>query len=277
MSEAPFISAEVDLRDYSFMPLDVVRLRDSDLAALSTGDEFRAAVLLWCASWHQVPAASLPNDDRLLSRLAGFGRDVDGWLLVRSGALRGFLECSDGRLYHPVIADKAIEAWEKKKRDGLRTANATAARLRKLHAEKERYDQHTGQRDDNVASDVTFTKGEENKGEERAPHRPPSGGRVDESFFERFWTTYPRRDGANPRKPARDRFRSACKSGAEPEAIIAGADSYRLHCEARELVGTPYVAQATTWLNQQRWLDDYGDPSSRPGKDIHEYLRILAE
>ena len=112
---------------------------------------------------------------------------------------------------------------------------------------------------------------------ERTPHRPPDGGRVDEAIFERFWTAYPRRDGANPRKPARDRFRSACKSGADPEAIIAGAVSYRQHCEARGIAGTPYVAQATTWLNQQRWSDDYGDPNSRAGKEHDEYLRILAE
>lgn len=33
------------------------RLRDSDIATKAKGDEFRCAVLLWCAAWHQVPAA----------------------------------------------------------------------------------------------------------------------------------------------------------------------------------------------------------------------------
>ncbi|WP_236577873.1 YdaU family protein [Burkholderia glumae] len=61
------------------MPLDVVRLRDSDIAALSSADEFRSAVMLWCASWHQVPAASLPDDDRVLAQLAGYGRVVTEW------------------------------------------------------------------------------------------------------------------------------------------------------------------------------------------------------
>lgn len=68
---APLVAAEVDLRDFGFMPLDVLRLRDSDLMALSTGDEFKAAVALWCVAWHQVPAASLPNDDRLLAPSPG--------------------------------------------------------------------------------------------------------------------------------------------------------------------------------------------------------------
>lgn len=67
----PLVPAEVDLRDFGFMPLHVSRLRDSDLAALATGDEFRAAVLLWCYSWHQVPAGSLPNDDRVLALRSG--------------------------------------------------------------------------------------------------------------------------------------------------------------------------------------------------------------
>lgn len=91
------------------MLLDVVRLRDSEIANLPSGDAFRAAVLLWCAAWHQVPAASLPATDGALARFAGYGRDTRGWRKVRADALHGFVECSDGRLYHPVVAEKAIE------------------------------------------------------------------------------------------------------------------------------------------------------------------------
>lgn len=110
----PLTSADCDLRDFPFMPLDVVRLRDADITALSTGDEFRCAVMLWCASWHQVPAASLPDDDIVLANLAGFGRVVREWKKVREGALRGWVKCGDGRLYHPVVAEKASEAWKSK-------------------------------------------------------------------------------------------------------------------------------------------------------------------
>lgn len=107
----PPLPETVDLRDFSYMPLDVVRLRDSDLAALETAEAFRAAVLLWAAAWHQVPAGSLPDDDRVLARLAGFGRVVAEWRKVKDGAMRGFVKCSDGRLYHQVVAEKAVEAW----------------------------------------------------------------------------------------------------------------------------------------------------------------------
>jgi hypothetical protein len=112
----PLVPAHVQLRDFAFMPLDVVRLRDSDLATESSGEEFRAAVLLWCSAWHQAPAASLPDNDQVLAKFAGFGRDRKAWLKVKSGALRGFELCSDGRLYHRVLAEKAIEAWDGKLR-----------------------------------------------------------------------------------------------------------------------------------------------------------------
>lgn len=107
----PLTPAGCDLRDFTFMPLDVVRLRDSELSMHASGDEFRCAVLLWCASWHQVPAASVPNDDVVLAQLAGFGRVVKEWKKIRNGSLRGWIECSDGRMYHPVVAEKANEAW----------------------------------------------------------------------------------------------------------------------------------------------------------------------
>lgn len=108
---SPLTPPNCDLRDFPFMPLDVVRLRDSDIAALSSGEEFRSAVLLWCASWHQIPAASLPNDDTILAQLAGFGRVAKEWKKVKDGALRGWILCGDNRLYHPVIAEKANDAW----------------------------------------------------------------------------------------------------------------------------------------------------------------------
>jgi len=111
---APLTPQHCDLRDFAFMPLDVLRLRDSDLAVKADGEAFRCAVLLWCASWHQVPAASLPDDDDVLAQLAGFGRVTKEWLRHRDGALRGWVKCSDGRLYHPVVAEKAVEAWRAK-------------------------------------------------------------------------------------------------------------------------------------------------------------------
>lgn len=114
---APMTPADCDLQDFKFMPLDVSRLRDSDLASDETPEACWAAVLLWCASWHQVPAASIPENDGWQAKQAGYvsrGKVAKEWLEVRSGALRGWVKCSDGRLYHPVVTEKAIEAWNSK-------------------------------------------------------------------------------------------------------------------------------------------------------------------
>lgn len=126
----PLVLAEVDLRDFQYMELDVRMLRDSRFAAQVSGDAFRAGVLLWCASWHQLPAGSLPDDDIELANLAGYGRFVKEWKKVRDEALTLFVKCGDGRLYHQVVAEKANAAWNSrlhyfydKARDRLRKTN----------------------------------------------------------------------------------------------------------------------------------------------------------
>lgn len=117
-SPAPLTPPDCDLQDFKFMPLDVGRLRDSDLASDETPEACWAAVLLWCASWHQVPAASIPDNEQWQAKQAGYARrgKIDKeWADVRVGALRGWVKCSDGRLYHPVVAEKAVDAWESKR------------------------------------------------------------------------------------------------------------------------------------------------------------------
>lgn len=109
---SPLVPANVDLRDFPYMPLDVVRLRDSRIVSHTTGEGFRCAVLLWCVSWHQVPAGSLPDDDVQLAAYAGFGRIVREWKKVRAEALHGWVLCDDNRWYHPTVAEKALEAWQ---------------------------------------------------------------------------------------------------------------------------------------------------------------------
>lgn len=194
---APLVSSEVDLRDFAFMPLDVLRLRDSDLAALSTGEEFKAAVLLWCVSWHQVPASSIPNDERWLAKHSGAGRD---WKRVRTEAMRGWVACSDGRLYHPVVAEKALEAWNKKQEQRIKTLKArialTEKRIKEAATDAEKQHQQTllqslsqtlsqvlaSSVTDSVTKTVTASKGIEGTGNGQGQGLtlttpdPPAGG-----------------------------------------------------------------------------------------------------
>lgn len=285
MGNEPLTPEDLDLRDFSWMPLDVQRLRDSNMAVLVSGDAFRAAVLLWCASWHQVPAASLPNEDRILGNLAGYGRDLDAWVAVRDDALRGFIECSDGRLYHPVVAEKAIAAGEQKRKQRKQTEAATSARRvkrddgRNDHRNDHRNDRRNDRRDDdrsegpNDHRDAVQQKGADQTEpdsiaqtrsinvDQPAPSRSTcdaSQSHVtsgEPSHFSRFWQAYPRRDGANPRKPAEQRFNSLVKSGLDPEMLIAEAKKLHNAENARGTIGTRFIPQASTWLGQARWSD----------------------
>jgi hypothetical protein len=73
--------------------------------------------------------------------------------------------------------------------------------------------------------------------------------------FDEFWNEYPRRDGANPRAPAEQKFIGLLARGVKADAIIGGASRYAADLRAKGQDNTPYVAQAVTWLTQKRWQD----------------------
>lgn len=79
-------------------------------------------------------------------------------------------------------------------------------------------------------------------------------GKTDDKFGD-FWTAYPKRKGANPKEPARKKFLSVVQMGADAEMIVGSARKYADELRDEGKVGTEYVAQAVTWLNQQRWKD----------------------
>jgi hypothetical protein len=106
--------------------LNTERLLASELWALADGTTFKAAMALWCRAWQQVPAASLPDDDIILRSYAGVSASI--WKKIRELALRGFVRCHDGRLYHWVLAEDAVRAWEKRKNFNERATRAAQAR-----------------------------------------------------------------------------------------------------------------------------------------------------
>jgi hypothetical protein len=127
---APLTPPDCDLQDFPFMPLHVARLRDSDLAAEEAPEACWYAVLLWAASWHQIPAGSLPDNDAVLTKLIGLGRDVRTFRKHKAGAMRGFVLCDDGRLYHPIVAEQVLESWRRKLEQRWRTE---CARVKKAN------------------------------------------------------------------------------------------------------------------------------------------------
>lgn len=118
---APPIPADADLRHFPCVSINAADLRNSDMAIEGDPADNWFCIILMMAAWHQLPAGSLPDDDAKLAYLAGMGRDLRGWKKRRKGALRGWVLCSDGRLYHPMMVEAVHEALQKSQR-GRRSA-----------------------------------------------------------------------------------------------------------------------------------------------------------
>ena len=111
---APLVPAGVDLTDFPYMPLNIRRLLKSEtwIEAADNPKVGHALMCLWCESWQQIPCGSLPNNEKMLAQFAMCAPRV--WSKIREKALEGWILCSDGLLYHPVVSEKALETWEKK-------------------------------------------------------------------------------------------------------------------------------------------------------------------
>ena len=189
----PLTPPDCDLRTFEWMKLDVNRLLTSETWILGSADECKASVTLWCESWRQVPAASLPDDDRMLAHLSRAGT---GWKKIREAVMKTWIKCSDGRIYHPVVAEKARDAWRERVSHRDRTEAARAAKMAKKNSsivcQTDPQSSVTDSVKDSVTETVTETvtgsRGEERRGEEN-------------SKKERTDTTYPAQASPAPEKP----------------------------------------------------------------------------
>jgi hypothetical protein len=252
----PLVSADIDLAKLDGFMLDTVRLLGSELWAISSGDEFKAAVGLWCRAWKQRPAASLPDDDRVLASFVNL--PVGKWLKVRPMALRGFVKCSDGRFYHPILAEEVKKAWAGRKRYDARR-EADRQRLEAWRKTRSETTDETGMKRVSTDERNAFGNGGETartgtgEGTGTTDKEDSSSAEAD-ARFEEFWEAYPSRgDATNPKKPAKLRFRRLVHDGADPQRIITGAKGYAAHCRQTGKHGTETVKQALTFLNQEVW------------------------
>ena len=113
----PLVASEIDLRGFEWMPIFGEKLFKSETWVLASAEGKVAALKIW---WHafamEVPAGSLPNDERLLASYAGYEAAPKLWKKIRAEVMRGWKLCSDGRLYHPFLAEKVVpKAWAARK------------------------------------------------------------------------------------------------------------------------------------------------------------------
>lgn len=73
-------------------------------------------------------------------------------------------------------------------------------------------------------------------------------------LFAEFWSAYPRREGKGK---AREAFNKVVDLGTAPKVLISAATRYASH-HTRIKTEAKYLAMPATWLNQERWEDEYG-------------------
>ena len=133
----PLVPDHVNFPTHSFISFDIDWLTDGEMVNNTSGEGFRAAIILLAKAWKQTPAGSLPDNDATLSRMAGLGRGAhaaEQWEKIKDDALSDFVLCQDGRFYSRTLAPRALEAWASTESQRNRTAAARRARYPKSEA-----------------------------------------------------------------------------------------------------------------------------------------------
>ena len=107
---APLTPPDCDLRDFGYMPLDVRRLLTSDTWLEAADDPKLGHVLICLGGILASSPGGIAAGQRSGARPIRHVRRAE-WGLLRERAMKDWRLCSDGRLYHPVVAEKALEAW----------------------------------------------------------------------------------------------------------------------------------------------------------------------
>lgn len=239
----PLTPSEADLQDFPYTPIYRAWLFGSSFHAKANDAEWRAGVTLWLKAQDQKPAGSLPDDDLELCRLAELGRDTKTWKKLRPRALHGWFKCSDGRLYHEVVAKVTNEQWQEKLDQRNRTRNARIAAL-----EKRLSDAKTQSAKENISAELQRLRQEAVTAPPQKPVTETKGrkGKEREGNKER----------ENPTQPS-----SSDAARGEPVSLKGGVGFDPRFGEvvrrASEILSNPNVL---VWNRVEVWLKSGADP-----------------
>jgi uncharacterized protein YdaU (DUF1376 family) len=263
---APMVPAEVDCTDLDGFMLNVEKLMASELVALSSHEVIGAALLLWCRAWKQRPAASLPNDDKVNAAFARM--PLARFRKMRDEVLRGFVLCSDGRLYHRTLAEEAATAYARKLAF-QRKREADAERLRKWRSGNT--GETAGETPNETPRETRFVaEGQDRTVKKYNPPTPQGGRDGVRKFppgFDDFWAAYPRKVG----KDAAARAFAKRRIGSELLAALLGAVDAQKRWPAWAKDDGRFIPHPATWLNEGRWQDE--PPQGAPGDDLAALFR----
>jgi hypothetical protein len=151
--------------------LDMERIQQSDTWALATREMRPWLLMLWAMAWEQRPAGSFTSDDAIIA--ARIGMDIRQFAAHRDILMRGWKLHSDGRIYHPVIAEQVIAHLEYRNREADR---------KRSYREKMSHGTDAGQTRDGAGR--TRESGHQNQNQNQNqkreegdnPPQPPLGG-----------------------------------------------------------------------------------------------------
>ena len=212
----------------------------ADTRHLST-HEHGAYLLLLMSAW-RTPDCSLPDDDRVLARLAG----MNGGRWARcKGTVMAFFELGDDARWRQKRLTKERSRVETQ-RSQKRTAGRASARAK---SQKQKETDSTAvveplQREDNGEATNHIHN-------QNPPCSPPKGDgkKGGESDFEAWWEHVPRKVAKGQ---ARRAYKTALKK-TDAETLLAGIKRY---AEAVRGKDAEFIRHPATWLNGEGWLDE---------------------
>ncbi len=271
MSERPEPPVEpgTNLRGFSFIPLEIERLRLSKAWMMAKRNPELAFYMLnlWMASWHEVPAGSLEDDDEVLANAAMCS--LKKWPKIREKVMRTWVKCEDGRLYHPVVCEKVREAWTSKKRHISRAEAGARARWGGRNASSML---QASPKNANITdTDTDRDKEKEPKeslSNESDARASPRASNSHKQEFDIWWKGYPHKVGPGAARKAYEK--ALTKTSADQ--LIIGVERYK--------ATKPHDRQwcnPATWLNRESWLDQPAEVrpngATEPFLPLHETSR----
>lgn len=138
--------------------------------------------------------------------------------------------------------------------------------------------QNTENTEENLSCEQPGKSGAERRPTQRQRNRTPTAAirpsRLAEQF-DRFRAAYPKRDGSDPREPARKKFEAAVRSGTDPEIIIRCAELFAQAEARRGNAGSRFIPHSATWLNKRQWEDHLSDGASSSAPSDHDRWRFV--
>ena len=227
------------MSQFPTMPVGVDR-HIADTAHM-TNEEAGAYFRLQVYAWRS-PGCCLPDDDVRLSRM--LGTTPKRWAALKPIVLANWTLINGNWRNDQVAREHQFvsETVERK-----RAAGRLGGRPKPLELHEP---------DKALGSEIEKqTESETKAAKAKGTYTPivPSGDEPE--GFPKFKSVYPKRNVAFPTTLARKRRLEACRRGAGPDEIIAGATAYAAEQRRVGKVGTEFVKTADAWLNQQRWRD----------------------